>query len=225
MIKNKKDSFKALLESWNDLENQNFFHNYKMTNIHSVLITGANRGIGLEFVKQFIKLGSNNVNYIIASCRNPEKASELNDLAKVNENLNILKLDVKDYSKYNEFYNNLFSIVGDKGLDLLINNAGILIRSELDDITPEKMIENFEINTVTPLMLTKSLLPLLKLSAQSKKRTIVANISSKIGSIDDNTSGGRYAYRASKTALNQVTKSLSVDLKSFGIECTAIHPG
>ena len=76
------------------------------------------------------------------------------------------------------------------------------------------------------MLLTQKLLPLLKLSAsQNKSRTLVANISSKIASIDDNTSGGRYPYRTSKTALNQVSKSMSVDLGQYKIQCAAIHPG
>ena len=87
---------------------------------------GANRGIGLEFVRQLCALGANKISYIIATVRNPAAATELNELAKQNNNLSVLKLDVTDYASYDEFYGQLASIVGDKGLQLLINNAGKL---------------------------------------------------------------------------------------------------
>lgn len=194
--------------------------------LHSVLITGANRGIGLEFVKELALLGPNKISYLIATCRNPDQATELNELAKKHENLTVLKLDVKNYDSYDEFYNQVSSIVGDKGLQLLINNAGILITKEFEEVTREQMLENFEVNVVTPLLLTQKLLPLLKLSgSQNKTRTLVVNVSSKIASIDDNTSGGRYPYRTSKTALNQVSKSMSVDLLKHKIQTVAVHPG
>ena len=86
--------------------------------------SGANRGIGLEFVKQLCALGASKISYIIATARNPAAATELNELAKQNENLTVLKLDVTNYASYEEFYGQLASIVGDKGLQLLINNAG-----------------------------------------------------------------------------------------------------
>jgi len=194
--------------------------------IHSVLVTGANRGIGLELVKQLCSFGPNRISYILATARKPEEATQLNALASHHENLSVLKLDVKNYNQYDEFYNHVSSIVGDKGLNWLINNAGILIRADFDSVTPEQMIENFEVNAVTPLILSRKLLPLLKLSAsQNKARTQIINISSKIASIDDNKSGNHYAYRTSKTALNQVSRSMSMDLKKDNIHVSMVHPG
>ena len=107
----------------------------------------------------------------------------------------------------------------------MINNAGIAGMTNLETVTPETMINVFETNTVAPLMLSKALLPVLKQSSANGNRTLIANISSQVGSIEDNKIGGYYAYRASKTALNQVTKSLSVDLSKDKIEATVLHPG
>ncbi|GBM32568.1 C-factor [Araneus ventricosus] len=199
--------------------------------IPSVLITGANRGIGLEFVKQFLNLPSP-PNIIFATCRNPDKADDLQNLAKSNPNVKILPLDVKDESSFPKIRQQLEQEVGETGLNLLINNAGIAIWKDLNNVTKEDMMENFQVNTVSPLLLTKELLPLLKTAAAkvggdslSCARAAVVNITSKMGSIDDNTSGGFYPYRTSKTALNMVTKSLSVDLKPDGILAFVLHPG
>lgn len=128
----------------------------------SILITGANRGLGLEFVKQFLS-SVPTPKHIIATCRQPDKADQLKTVANgSNGTVHVVKLDVKDYAQYDQVVKQVGDIVGEDGIDLLINNAGIAIRAGLDDITPEKMIENFEINSVTPLIFTKALLPLLK---------------------------------------------------------------
>ncbi|GFU55320.1 c-factor [Nephila pilipes] len=199
--------------------------------ISSVLITGANRGIGLEFVKQFLDQPSP-PNFIFATCRNPSKAEDLQKIAKSNPNVKILQLDVRETESFPEIKKQVEQEVGGTGLNLLINNAGILHKHSLEDVTMNAMMENFEVNTVSPLLLTKSLLPLLKTAASkvdgdklSCARAAVVNITSKMGSIDDNTSGGYYPYRASKVALNMVTKSLSCDLKPFGILAFVLHPG
>lgn len=153
---------------------------------NSVLITGANRGIGLQLVKEFLRLGNSKVANVLATYRDPSTAKELNELAKSNSNLSLLQLDTKNYAGYDAFRDQVAAIVGDKGLNLLINNAGILLRTSLDDVTPEKMLENFEVNTVTPLMLSKALLSLLRKSAAAGHRTVIAQMSSLVGSIEDN---------------------------------------
>lgn len=192
---------------------------------NSVLVTGANRGIGLQFVKNFLKLGNNQIGQVIATYRNPKNTADLNELAKSNSNLNLLQLDTKDYANYDNFKGQVSKIVGNQGLSLLINNAGIAFVTTLDNVTPEKMMELYEVNTVTPLMLSKSLLPLLRQSSKNGNRTMITNISSKMGSMEDNQQGSYYAYRASKAALNQVTVSMSVDLKKDKIVVNCIHPG
>ncbi|GIX94947.1 c-factor [Caerostris extrusa] len=200
--------------------------------IANVLITGANRGIGLEFVKQFLNLPTP-PNLIFATCRNPGKTAEdLQELAKSNPNVKVLQLDVKDEKSFPVIRQQLEQEIGESGLNLLINNAGIALRNNLENVTKEAMMENFEVNAVSPLLLTKELLPLLKTAAikvggnsLSCSRAGVVNITSKMSSLDDNTSGGSYSYRTSKTALNMVTKSLSVDLKPHGILALVLHPG
>lgn len=190
--------------------------------LQSVLITGANRGIGLEFVRQLLA-SDPSPKYLIATTRQSSN-EELDQLKTNHSSLHILKLDTKNYNEYEEFVRQVDQIVGHNGIDTLINNAGILIRNDINSVTPQDMTENFEINSVTPLMLTKALLPLLKVSSANRK-TAVVNITSRVGSIEDNTSGGMYSYRTSKTALNMVSKCLAVDLKPFGINVIALHPG
>ncbi len=126
----------------------------------SVLITGANRGIGLEFVRQLVTL-SPPPKYIIATSRQGSN-EELDKLKANNSSVHVLKLDIRKYSDYEQFVTQVRQIVGEHGIDLLINNAGIAIRGDLQNVTPEEMLENFEVNSVAPLMLTKALLPLLK---------------------------------------------------------------
>ncbi|XP_035219372.1 C-factor-like [Stegodyphus dumicola] len=199
--------------------------------VGSVLITGANRGIGLEFVKQLLALPKP-PQFLFATCRNPSKADDLQQIAKSNLNVKIIKLDVKDYDSFPSVCEQVAQEVGESGLNLLINNAGVMFGDSLDKVSKETMMENFEVNVVSPLLLTKELLPLLKAAATkgntsslSCSKAGVVNITSKMGSIDDNTSGGCYPYRTSKTALNMVTKSLSVDLKPSGVLAFGLHPG
>ena len=192
----------------------------------SVLITGANRGIGLEFVRQLLNLTP--APQVIATVRDPSKATELQKFAAAHPNLHVLNVEVTDYDSFPSFVEQVKSVLdasGTSGLGLLINNAGVVYRKNLSDVTKADMINNYDVNTIAPLMLVKALLPLLKQSSQSGKRTLVANITSRMGSIEDNTSGNHYPYRASKAALNMVTRSLAVDLKPFAIEATVLHPG
>lgn len=118
-------------------------------------------------------------------------------------------------------------IVGDNGLDVLINNAAVYLKVSLLEGSSDNMIDNFKVNAVAPFMITRSLFSLLRKAASKNNlhRPVVVNVTSKMGSMDDNQSGGHYAYRASKAALNMITKSMSVDLASSGIKAVAIHPG
>lgn len=152
---------------------------------------------------------------------------ELARLANSNPSVYIYKLDVADYEAHPRLANKVNELVGDSGLDLLINNAGVHERVSLLEGSPNDMIENFKINTIAPFMITRSLLPYLRkaTTSNSSRYSAVVNITSRMGSIDDNTTGSRYGYRASKAGLNMVTKSLSVDLESSRIKAVAIHPG
>lgn len=189
----------------------------------NILVTGANRGIGLELVKQYAALASSKL--IFATCRSESKATDLKKLASSNEKVKVLELDVRDYDKYQKVVDEVTKLVGSDGLNLLINNAGIHIKADFHDVKRDDMIEVYEVNVVAPLLFTRAFTPLLQQSAQSGHKTFVANISSKVGSIADNTSGQMYAYRTSKAALNQVSKSLSIQLKGDNIIVAPIHPG
>lgn len=152
---------------------------------------------------------------------------DLKELANSNPSVFIYKLDIADYEALPTLANKVSELVGDSGLDLLINNAGVHVRVSLLEGTPNDMIENFKINTIAPLMITRSLLLCLKKASttNNSRYPTVVNITSIMGSIDDNTTGSRYGYRASKAGLNMVTKSMSVDLETSRIKAVAIHPG
>ncbi|EFX70608.1 hypothetical protein DAPPUDRAFT_309362 [Daphnia pulex] len=200
----------------------------------SIFLTGCSRGLGLEMVKQIHPFTET----LIATCRNPETASELRELAEEHSHIKILPVDVLNHETFGDVAEEVSSIVGEQGLNLLINNAGISPRStRINFVTPEAMAETFAVNTTSPLMLTKALLPLLKAGASSDvdedsdfciKNAAIVNISSVLGSISNNMgdrSGGLYPYRCSKAALNMVTRSLSSDLNPFNITVISIHPG
>lgn len=182
---------------------------------YRVLISGANRGIGLEFVQQYLESGYE----VIACCREPERASELLALGKKNSNLNIRKLNVTNEKELKDLAASLDGIP----LDILINNAGIYGNGDqsFEGVTAASMIEVFTVNSVAPLMATRALLANI-LKGQLKT---VINISSLMGSISDNGSGGKYAYRPSKTAINMITKSMAVDLAAKGLKVLSLHPG
>lgn len=199
----------------------------------SVVITGCNRGLGLEFVKQLIK-STKPPEALITTCRSPDEAHDLKNVAANNKNVHILKLDVTDEQSYSEFTSQVTEIVGDNGLNLLINNAGMAPKStRINMVKWNQMTDTFVTNTVAPLILTKTLLPLLRSAAAkvvnsdqlSPSRAAVVNMSSILGSIESNDGGALYPYRASKAALNAVTKSMSIDFKRSNILVVSMHPG
>ncbi len=126
-------------------------------------------------------------------------------------------LDVTDAESVRRF---ALSLDGN-GVDVLINNAGVGGRETLGEIDYNQMRHMFEVNAFGALRVTEALLP----SMRAGKRKLVANITSKMGSIADNATGGAYAYRASKSALNMLTKSLAHDLQPEGFQCVVLHPG
>lgn len=169
------------------------------------LITGGNRGIGLELCTQLSARGDS----VIAACRSSSKAlqstgAEIHDNVEVTDDASVNKLAEK---------------LKGKKIDVLINCAGILTRETLDDLRVEQIRKQFEVNALGPLRVTAALLPNLK------KGSKVAIISSRMGSIEDNTSGSRYGYRMSKAAVNMAGRSLAWDLKDKGIAVVLLHPG
>ncbi|XP_071446971.1 C-signal [Hetaerina americana] len=197
----------------------------------SILVTGCNRGIGLEFIRQLIALNKP-PQHVLATVRQPEKAKDLQELARSNKSIRILKIDLKDLESYKGFSKEVEGIVGEDGLNVLVNNAGISSKfSRLQYVKAEQLEEHFLVNTIAPAMLTKALLPLIKAAATRSTSTpgaskgVVVNMSSILGSISSNTTGGLYPYRASKSALNAFTRSLSLEVKDDGIIALSLHPG
>ena len=181
--------------------------------LHTVLITGANRGIGLEFVKQYLNAGWQ----VIACCRDPQKAEDLNAIR--DERLTIYPLEVTEQAQIESLAKKLDGTP----IDLLINNAGIggAQGVTVGNIDPENLLHVYSVNTIAPVKLADTLLPNLR---KSSLKTI-ANISSRMGSIGDNTSGRSYAYRSSKSALNMIMKSMAIDLKEEAVKVVTLHPG
>ncbi|KJY74534.1 short-chain dehydrogenase [Vibrio coralliilyticus] len=177
----------------------------------TVLITGANRGIGLSLVKNYHAQGWQ----VHATYRSEKSSQDLLELE--GDNLTCHPLDVTDYQGLSEFANAL------PALDVLINNAGYYGPKGYGfgntDIDEWRKV--LEINTIAPLKLVEALFPNLQ-KGQLKK---IACLSSKVGSMTENTSGGGYIYRSSKAALNSVVKSLSNDLSSQDFTVLALHPG
>jgi NAD(P)-dependent dehydrogenase (short-subunit alcohol dehydrogenase family) len=169
------------------------------------MITGANRGIGLQLCKQFAARGDE----VLAVCR---KSSPELEALRVRV---IAGIDVGDGASIAR----LQEAIGDQYIDILVNNAGILHRDRLDSLDYAAIEQQFRINTLGPLRVTEALLG--NLAPGSK----VVMITSRMGSIADNSSGGYYGYRASKSALNQVGTSLKHDLASRGIAVALLHPG
>lgn len=173
---------------------------------NTVVITGANRGIGLSLTKIYAKAGSK----VYAVCR--QSSLELNVLEGVQV---ISDIDVTSDGDIKK----LQDLLSGMSIDLLINNAGILLHDELGSIDYTALTKQFEVNAVAPLRLSESLLSNLSSGAK------VVMITSRMGSIADNDSGSEYGYRMSKAALNIAAKSLAVDLKTKKISVAIVHPG
>ena len=185
--------------------------------MRTTLITGANRGIGLEFVRQYAADGWR----VLACSRSPVKSAALNKLAaQYPELIKNHALDVAEPAQIER----LGQVLADESIDLLINNAGIYPDSDKSGFGHTDFAEwmqAFRINTMAPLKMAETFAPHI---ARSKQKTIVT-ITSKMGSIADNSSGGSYLYRSSKAAVNMVVKSLAIDLKQSGIISVVCHPG
>ena len=171
----------------------------------TVVITGANRGVGLALAEHYQQEGWK----VIGVCR--QTSDELERVAdEVIEGIDVTQDD--DIAR-------LSAALAGNTIDLLINNAGLLRDDVLGDIEIDSLRQQMEINAYAPLRVSEALLPMMK------KGSKIANITSRMGSLADNDSGGRYGYRASKAALNAFGKSLAIDLKPRGIAVAQLHPG
>lgn len=170
-----------------------------------VVITGANRGIGLELARHYQAAGWR----VTGSCR--ERSTELDAYAdQVIEGIDVAQADSRQ---------RLVAALQGQAIDLLINNAGILHDDLLGSLDIESLRLQMEVNAFAPLLVCEALLPNLEPGSK------IANITSRMGSIGDNDSGGRYGYRASKAAFNAFGRSLAIDLKNRGIAVAQLHPG
>uniref|UniRef100_A0A1I7UT35 C-factor n=1 Tax=Caenorhabditis tropicalis TaxID=1561998 RepID=A0A1I7UT35_9PELO len=200
----------------------------------SVIVTGANRGIGLTIVKELVK--DSGIKTLIVTARDPKTATDLHSIK--DPRIHILPLEVTSDESIDRFVDQVKKIVGDDGLNCLINNAGAAFHYTTNS-TPSRSLltEQFDVNTVSVVILTQKLLPLLRKSASrstgdhlSISRSAILNISSGLASIADNTFGSTtavpmLAYAMSKTAINQFTKMLSIDLKKDHILAVCFEPG
>lgn len=180
----------------------------------TVLVTGANRGLGLEFVRQYLQDGWR----VFAACRQPEKAHDLNALAEQGD-LTVQPLDVGNARQIE----NLRGVIGKTPIDVMINNAGVYGQKNGGFGKTDAAVweETYRINVIAVMKMMEAFADAV---AASKCR-IIANMSSKMGSMADNGSGGSYVYRSSKAALNAITLSAARDLENRGITVVALHPG
>lgn len=182
---------------------------YTLAMQKNIVITGASRGIGFELCRLAVTDGHR----VLAVARTTSKSIELSKLKEqFTTRLEIVDFDLFESTNFEKIVK---KIEAWNSLDILINNAGVLI----DAIDQESLVQAFQVNSIAPLLLTKALLSKLKPSKSPR----VINITSKMGSISDNSSGGYYGYRASKAALNMFNKSLSIDHP--WLTTLVIHPG
>lgn len=182
----------------------------------TVLITGANRGLGFEFTRQYAAAGWR----VLACCREPHTADALQKLATASSGqVTVHALDVAELTAIDHLAQELRGTP----IDLVINNAGIYPdrRGGFGNIDYDAWMMAFLVNTMAPLKIAEALISNLDLGTGKT----IATLSSKMGSVDDNTSGGAYLYRSSKAAVNMVVKSLSLDLAPRGIRAVVLHPG
>ncbi len=175
----------------------------------SVFITGASRGLGLEFARQYAADGWS----VVAACRRPSEAPQLERLG-----VEIVCLDVADFGAVAALARQLSG----RAFDLLLNNAGVYGENqELGSIDAEDWQRVLRTNVIAPLKIAEAFLP----HVLAGQRKAMAFLTSRMGSIADNDSGGSYIYRSSKAALNAAVRSLAIDLRSRGVSVVLLHPG
>ncbi|MET0341147.1 MAG: SDR family oxidoreductase [Polyangiales bacterium] len=180
----------------------------------SILITGANRGLGLEFARQYAEAGHR----VFAAVRDPSKASELRSLRERHANLSIHQVEIAEADSVRALAGALKS----EPIDLLLNNAGWYgpKQQTIGQIDYDGLLETLRINTIAPLRVVEAFLP----HVEKSDRKLLVAITSGMGSIAE-SSGGFYAYRASKAALNMTYRNLALDLKGRGVTSVVINPG
>lgn len=175
----------------------------------NVVIIGANRGIGIELTQQYCALGHR----VIAVCRTTTTALQQLSCSVIED------IDVTQDSSIDTLHHTLTQALHGESIDIVIHNAGILQSDSFPEIDMQSMRDHFEVNTLGPLRTIIGLVSLLQ------KGSKIGIVSSRVGSIEDNSSSNNYAYRVSKTAVNMVGKCLSIDLAPQGIAVALLHPG
>ncbi|CAI9546514.1 unnamed protein product [Staurois parvus] len=202
-----------------------------------ILITGCNRGIGLELVCQLLQQPSPPVQ-IFATCRDPDSPQnqKLNDLAAQNPGVVVIKLEATNSQSIQEARKEVEKHLNGAGLNVLVNNAGIMTGSSLESANADDMLNVYNTNVVGPLLITRAFLPFLKKAAEENPgkplscgKSALINVSTLLGSIEKTpetfTPYPVLSYRCSKAALNMLTRCQSEGYKKDGILCTALHPG
>ncbi|CAJ0601080.1 unnamed protein product [Cylicocyclus nassatus] len=199
----------------------------------AVFITGANRGIGFGLVQAFLKISQ--VEHVIAGARNPDNAKDLKAIK--DDRLKIVKIDIENEQSIKDAYAEVEKIVGDRGLNLLVNNAGVLPPYFTNGpISRETLAKCMNVNLLGTTIVSQTFLPLLKKASAHVSgdhwgvdRAAIVNISSGWGSISENTDGsgelGALAYKVSKAGVNQLGKTMAVDLVKDKIIVTQFCPG
>lgn len=205
--------------------------------MRSILITGCSRGIGLELVKQFLSHQTSKPEILIATVRDARKAKELQELAEQDKSLHILELDVTHFDSFKSFGDKVHAVVGDRGLNVLFHNAGILCDKDgkLEDVTEEKLTSQLLTNAVGPILLTKEMIRYVKMAADDNKslplgvnKAAVLFMSSLLGSVTYNKGefgGGYWGYRESKAALDMAARTITKEVHNLGIGVMVLHPG
>jgi NAD(P)-dependent dehydrogenase (short-subunit alcohol dehydrogenase family) len=181
-----------------------------------ILITGASRGIGLEMVRYGMDKGWE----VIACCRHPQQAENLLSMAQLsNGRVSVYVADMTELATIQALAYELRN----ETIDMLINNAGTYgsDRNSFGQVDEHDWVETLKVNTIAPLKMSEAFIEQLSMG----QHKVIACLSSKMGSMEDNTSGGSYIYRSSKAALNAVVKSMSIDLAEKNIKCVVLHPG
>ncbi|KAH0619575.1 hypothetical protein JD844_000298 [Phrynosoma platyrhinos] len=203
----------------------------EVLNARSILVTGSNRGIGLELIRQLAE-GRNQPEWIFATCRDPDgpRAQELRNLAAKHQGVKIIQLDTTDLSSVKAAAATVTEELKGTGLNLLVNNAGILMLNTQE--TQKTMSETYETNVIGPMIVIQEFLPLLKKASQesphkgmSCSKAAIVNMSSIGGSITRVNIPKAVSYLCSKAALNMLTKCQSLEFVKDEILCIAVHPG
>ena len=181
----------------------------------TLLVTGSNRGIGLELVRQYAEAGWR----VHAGCRHPDQAGELRALADTHPDVHIHELDVTNHTQIT----GLARTLKGEAIDLLFNNAGTYGQDDaaFGNTDEVRWLQAMRINVIGPM----KMMEVFADAVAASQHRIIASLTSKMGSMADNGSGGSYVYRSSKAALNAVLKSAAIDLRPRGIRVAILHPG